>query len=454
MAKKNKKKKEKHIVGTKELIFDIVSVLAIVSLGIYFGYRSIKYYTKETSKNKVEENTLVRAITNNNKVTKGENGLRQTEDGYYFIGSVENNYLKAFNRLYRIIEINNNNEIKIVSNNNEAVFVYGNENDYKTSNIYSWLNKEEGTYGVYYDSIPGVENLLTKTSYKIDTLDGNKVKDNKSKKYSNYFSILSASDYIRALGKKSYLNSGNYSFLLGNDEGGNPLYILEDGSIDSASNYDGYGIRVVMTLKKNALITGGSGTMDDPYVLNQEGNENKVNSYLKLGEDVYQVVSENETLLKLKKNDYLAINGTYAELSFSNKDSMFNLKDRNNIGYYLNNTYLNSLSYANILSEGTYYIGEISTDTSYSIGEIFNDSVSARVGLLNTFDLNTDITLTDYYLVNKTSSVGNMIWTYNRLGILDDEKGTEKKKVVPVINIDKNLIKNGDGSINNPYVLE
>ena len=32
-VKKNKKKKEKHIVGTKELIFDIVSVVLIICLG-------------------------------------------------------------------------------------------------------------------------------------------------------------------------------------------------------------------------------------------------------------------------------------------------------------------------------------------------------------------------------------------------------------------------------------
>ena len=40
-VKKNKKKKEKHIVGTKELIFDIVSVILIICLGVYFGYRKI-----------------------------------------------------------------------------------------------------------------------------------------------------------------------------------------------------------------------------------------------------------------------------------------------------------------------------------------------------------------------------------------------------------------------------
>ena len=77
-----------------------------------------------------------------------------------------------------------------------------------------------------------------------------------------------------------------------------------------------------------------------------------------------------------------------------------------------------------------------------------------KVGLLNQFDLNTDSNLTDYYLINKTSSVGNMIKTYNKMGILDDEKGNTNKKIVPVICVDKNLFKNGNGSLDNPYVME
>ena len=79
---KKKNKKEKHIVGTKELIFDIVSLALIIILGIYIGFRSIKYYSKETSKKKIEKDTLVQAILNNNKITKSEKGLRKTNDGY------------------------------------------------------------------------------------------------------------------------------------------------------------------------------------------------------------------------------------------------------------------------------------------------------------------------------------------------------------------------------------
>ena len=115
---------------------------------------------------------------------------------------------------------------------------------------------------------------------------------------------------------------------------------------------------------------------------------------------------------------------------------------------------MNNLSYSDKLSDCTFNIGEVSTDTSYSFFEIYKEQVVSKVGLLNQFDLINDNTLTDYYLINKTSSVGSMIKTYNRLGILDDDKGNESKKIVPVICIQKDLIKNGEGTKENPYVLE
>ena len=453
--KNTKNKKEKHIVGTKELVFDIVSILLIISLGIYFGYRSIKYYSKETSKNKVEANTLFKAVTTNNEVTKGDNGLRQTKDGYYFIGSVENNYVKVFNRLYRIIDINKNNEIKIVSNNNEAVFTYGDDNSYSKSNIYFWLNKGENNLsGIYYHTIPSPEDILVKTSYKIGTFNNNKIEYKNKKNYSDYFSILNVSDYAKAKGKKSYLNNGNFSFVLGNDINENPLYINDDGSIDVASNYDSYGIRVVMTLKKNIEITGGNGTLDNPYVVNQGDKVNRINNYFKLGDDLFQAYSEDDTYVRLRKTDYLSVNGNYLELSFSKNNSEFNIYQKNSVANYLNTTYLNSLPYSNVLTDCTLYVGEISADTSYSLTEIFEEPISAKIGLLNEFDLNTDNKLTDYYLINKTSSVGTMLKTYNRLGILDDSKSIELKKIVPVLCVQKNLFKNGEGTLEKPYVLE
>lgn len=455
-VKKNKKKKEKHIVGTKELIFDIVSVVLIICLGVYFGYRSILYYTKETNKKKVEANTLASAIINNNKITTEDNGFRKSEDGYYFSGLVENNYVKVFNRLYRVIEVTNANEVKIIANENHGVMIYGDSKKYQESNINLWLNKSSvENSGIYENSIPGVEKLLKKFSYCEGTLKNDKVSC-KNKKGNSYFSILEIEDYIRARGKKSFLNNGSYSYLLGSDTDGNPLVVAADGTASGVSNYEGYGIRPVMMLKKNILITGGDGSIGNPYVINQEGNDNYINKYVKMGNDLYQVIEDNNNNLRLRLNDYLKVKNVDVELVFNTKGTQFELLNRSNIGYYLNRTYYNSLTYKNYLGQCSFYIGEISLvgDGGYSYTNVYKDSVVAKVGMLNMVDFNDNTTLDTYYLINSTSNVGNLVYTYNKLGLIDEVKVSEKKKIVPVICLDKTFIKAGDGSINNPYVVE
>lgn len=59
-----------------------------------------------------------------------------------------------------------------------------------------------------------------------------------------------------------------------------------------------------MMLKKNILITGGDGSIGNPYVINQEGNDNYINKYVKMGNDLYQVIEDNNNNLRLRLNDY------------------------------------------------------------------------------------------------------------------------------------------------------
>lgn len=453
IKKTKKTRKNKRPYGRKEKIFIITSFVIAIGIFLYYGYRSLKYYSKETATKKSQVVTIASAIINNNKITKDQNGFRAIKNGYYFSGKVENNYLKVFNRLYRIIDVVDN-KVKIISADNEATFVYGNDNDYKNSNINNWLNKTEQEHtGVYYNTIPGVEKLLDKTEYCDGTLKDNKVTCN-NKKENAYFTILTIDDYIRAYGKNSYLNNGKYSFVLGYDEDGNPLVKNDQGSVDGVNNTEGFGVRVVMTLKKNVRIAGGNGTKEDPYVINQVGNDNKINKYVQLGEDKFQIIEENNDMLRLRKTDYLVYKGQQALQQFNKNEAVFSIKNVNNIGYFLNKLYYPTLTYKDILSDCTFNIGEISTETSFSYLESYKDVATVKVGLMNMFDLNTDTVNSDYYLINTTSNIGSMVKTYNPLGTVDDDKAREKKKIIPVVCIDKKLIKSGDGSDSNPYKVE
>ena len=53
-----KKKKEKHVLSKGEFAFNFLSLVAIIGVGIYFGYRSLYYYSKQNMKIKDEAQTI------------------------------------------------------------------------------------------------------------------------------------------------------------------------------------------------------------------------------------------------------------------------------------------------------------------------------------------------------------------------------------------------------------
>jgi len=447
---KRKYKKSKS-TNKKELVFNITSIIILISICLYFGGRCIYYYSKQNTVK--ESETLADKIISNNQITKTKDGFHKEEDGYSFKGNVENNYVKFSNRIFRIMRVYDDNSIKIVSDTNDGILIWGDESSYKASNLNTWLDKNESvTSGIYYDTIPN-SSLLKKTSYTEDILEKSKVKTSKNKT-SSYITTLTISDYINSNGKNSYLNNGQYFWLIGNDSEGSNLYVDTAGSVEVSNSYESYGVRAVLTLKKDIKIVTGLGTKEDPYVVDMENNNNYINQYVRLGNDIWQVYSDKDNILKLSLNGYITINNQEYLSIYSNATSEYNPTNRYNIAYYLNKTYYNSLSYKNIILDTTYQIGEISNDTGFKMDNIYTESITCKVGLLNIFDYNKNTNISNYYYLNKTSSVGSMVYVNNNLGFLEEEKVTEQKHIVPTISIDKTLIKNGAGTIDNPYTVE
>ena len=240
MSKKEKKKKEKHYIGKKEFIFDFLSLVIIIGIGIYFGYRSLYYYSKQNMKIKEEAQTLNGLIIQNNTVVKkDEVGLHQDTDGYYFKGKVENNYVMFFNQLYRVIRINDDNSVRMINEDITASFMWGEDSHYKKSNIWKFLNKEKdnNNSGIYLNTIPNYKNYLKETKYSEDKLLSGKV-ESSDKIIKDYGSLLTIKDYTMANGKESYLNNGKIFYLVGFDENKDNLYVEEDGSIQPGDSLE------------------------------------------------------------------------------------------------------------------------------------------------------------------------------------------------------------------------
>jgi len=294
---------------------------------------------------------------------------------------------------------------------------------------------------------------LTKTTYQNDVLKDTKVIKG-DEEVNDLVTTLGVYDYILAKGKSSYLNNGKTYYLLGNDGEGLNLYVDDDGSIQSCNSLEGYGIRAVITLKANLEVSAGDGTVDNPYVINMGENNNYIDQYVRLGNDTWRIFNDDDGILKMYTYGYLLVNGEEILKSYSNKNSYFNLNDKTNIAYYLNNTYFNSLSYKDLLVDNNYYVGEISADTGYDFKNIYTDSVVCKVGLLNIFDYNSNNYFENYFYMNTTSSVGSMQYVGHANGFLEEANIEEIKHIVPVISINSNVITGGTGTVADPYVVE
>ena len=494
---KEKKIKKKHVMGPIEFVFNFVSLVFALGVALYFGGRSLYYYSKQNVKIKEEAMTVNGLVVQNNGIAKeNTDGLHQDADGYYFKGNVTNNYVMFENRLFRIMRVNNDDTVKLVSEGFASSFMWGEGANYKDSNVRNWLEKTDVEHsGVYYDTIVNLKEKLKKTEYSEDILKDGKIitleefnkekeeekekvketeetteeekeeskeekKEEKKatkkeetkeevKKDKDYVTILTVKDYTLANGMSSYLNNGKMFFLLGLNEDNENLYVEEDGSIQSTDSLAGYGIRPVITLKKNTEVVSGSGTKEDPYVV-KSSDKNYVDSYIKLGDDTWKVSSVEGDTLKLYLNGYLKENGQEVARSYSSYNSIYNTGDWTNVGNYLNNNYVNSLPYQGVLTNCNFYTGEISDDAGYRFANIYKRVDTVRVGLLNIFDYVSNNDLSDYFHINLTSMEYN---TYSN-GLLEEADVRDVKHIVPVVCINKNSIKNGEGSLNNPYKVE
>lgn len=451
--KKKKTKKKRHLLGPKEFIFNFVSLVFALVVLLYFGGRCFYYYSLQSQNKKAMALTLNGTILENNPIAKDGDGFYKSADGYIFKGKVENNYVWFANRMFRVLSISDDNTVKLVSNDLVSMFMWGESESYIDSNLRIWLTKtDEAKSGVYLNTIPNTKKYISKTEYTVDTLKDGKIKEGKDK-YSDSVVSLTLNDYLLSGGKDGFLNNGKLYFLLGFTNDKDRIYVEEDGSINGCDKLDAYGIRSVITLKKNLTISSGDGTVSNPYVVDLGKDNNYVDSYVKLGDDIWKVSSNENGILKMYLNGYIKYGEQDYFRNYSNVNSVFDYNDNSNIANYLLYNYYQNLPYKDYIVSSKYPSGEISAETGYNFANIYASTFDGTISLLNLFDYVSNNELTDFYRNNTTSQVGDIQYVTFSNGLVEETNIGESKHIVPVISINSSNIKGGNGKLDNPYVV-
>ena len=220
----------------------------------------------------------------------------------------------------------------------------------------------------------------------------------------------------------------------------NKPFVINSNKITNDSNDKAYGVRPVIRLNSSTIIKSGNGTIDNPYIVSEDNTGMKVGSYIKLDNDLWIVYEVNKNKVNLA-----LVNGLSGVKVFGD-NSQFNVDKEGSIAYYLNNDYLDSLSYKDMLISNEWKTGKYIN----SYDNVDKNIVSTKVGMLSVKDLKLVNNKWGYYLI--TPSDEEDVYIYNTDNFIS--KTNYLHNIVPTISIKNNYKLNGLGTKDNPFEVE
>ena len=422
----------------KQKIFNLVSLSIIIFFGLFYLGRLI--YFKILNDKKIVYSELLAEQVKERKIKYEAIPTLINEDNIYrFANDAKNNYVKFMGYIWRIVKVNEDNTITMVTENNITSLAYYSDN-FDESQIIKWLND---------NSLD--KNYMTTTYSCLDSF--NSIDNISCQKTNNYdVTLLSVEDYTKAGATNSYLNNGEY-FWTTNNYQDEYWYVSNEGKLGLNDNTEVYGIRPVITLNSDTKVLSGNGTIDNPYEIIEHKPQTLkdiyVGEYLTLNDTLWRVVAKNNNNIKLVSEEYIKDENGILETFYSDYNNEADIDYENGLLYYLNNTYYDNFKEKDLITKGTFYTGGI--EDNYQT--IYDSSIEAYVGLLSiaepfVYDFGNVFTLSK----NINNDLGIFVIDENKM--LFEDTVDSLHYVRPSIHIKNNInIKSGDGTYLSPYIL-
>lgn len=445
MSGSNGKKVVKRKISYQK-VFSFISAGFILACILFYGGRFLKLYLENKKDTVSNKDTLVQNLKNNYE-------FNNINNEYYLKKDEDKNYVLYSNILWRIVKINNNGSIKLISDDVISYLSYGNTN-YDKSDINAWLNDSDSDYtGILENNLNNPNNYLVHDNICQDSITDTKHITCSNIDDSKLIGSLSVFDYVNAGGKDSYLNINKYFYLSStNNKDKEVWYINDNGSVSNSNGEKIYGIRPTISLKSNAGSISGNGSIDSPYVIDENG---LFGSYVKLGDDLWRIYDVKDSTVKLMLNDYIKdTDGENLMHKYSSKGYYHNDTVNGSLAYYLNHTYLNNLSYKDSINSNNWANGFYGESNNYDYKEVLKTTVDTKITVPSIGNIILNGELSDYFLSTGVSKSSTLVYTVKDNGTLYGKSSTSTSKVVPVISINKEILTKGNGTINTPYETE
>ena len=423
----------------KEKIFNILSIIFLLSTSIFFGNKFYKAY--KDSKIVLDNTFISDSLKNSISKYTLNNSLTEDNNEYIYNSKAINNYLKFNGYLWRIIKVTGYDQLVAVSEDTITYLPF--------DSSLNWINITK-----YNKELELDYEYLDNTKICIDKFDNINNKSCNEVNTDYTVGLLSLDDYIKYGGSNSYLNNGTNFWTSNKYDDTKAWYISSDGKVSSDDLEERHGIRPVITIKSNTKLISGNGTIENPYIIEQREintlKDTYQGEYVSYSNNIWRIIYNKDNKIKLISDNYLK--------SPSNKDIEYFFTDKNNIIdlnnktlYFLNTTYIKRLENKNYLTKGNFYIGTYYKEKNNYMFSYLK-TMEAYVGLPS---INEPYIyeLDNIYLSNPSNVDDLTTYAINKNNLYEDLIST-KRKIRPTIYLKNNItIKSGKGTKDNPYIL-
>ncbi len=215
----------------------------------------------------------------------------KAKDGTTVFITGGNNYVWYSGKMWRAVSYSNSTDVVKLVTANPITSIYYNsskQSSYTGSDVETWLNND------FLLSLKDQQSFLVNSSWKL----------NDKATIKSRIGLLTTSEFEKV---KSWYGTGIKTWLL--TEGSNQKSKYSPDITSELPSDSLLGVRPAITLLPDILVEGGSGTEASPYIIDNTPNaigqkDELLNTrysgeYVKLGSDVYRIVSTDGTQTKV-----------------------------------------------------------------------------------------------------------------------------------------------------------
>ena len=411
----------------------------------------------------------------------------------YFQGKAYNNYIWYSGFLWRIMGINADGSVRLITEENVTAIPWGADDtalNYDGSHAKDWLNN------YFYPRLKGNDIIVEQTWCSETTTDKSSARTSCSNNLSTEkakVGLISLDEYNLAGAGSSYFDIGQYQWTLTPYNGSGAWSVYSDGHSNDSSVHDARGLRAVINVNSNVTITGGNGTIGatwssnvGPYILNEDKSievTGKLNEKATSGEYVlyagkkYRVVdNDNNGNTKLILDGYYEENGSVYEMTYGDNNIF---STTTGLGQKLNSDVLEWLVASSdtenrekLVTNYTWYQNEFGWGDNYTVSLEENSptrSINATVGLIRIGEMlsgQSSSILTKGYTTSSSFGNANDYWTmtpstsssnawcvyFGSYGINSRVGYADGLRPVIVVNSNVTITK-GNGTWSSPYEI-